>query len=213
MEKKEAEEKTVITQVKAPILKRVAAFLIDAVVAFIPALAMYIVFTGTYSGWTPIWYESPVIAAVTMADLPPQVNESLNTFDNADGSTHMEYNVSFSATVCRVVSVVVIIFYVFYSAFCAYIFDGQTVGKKLMSLRMVLRKPEDEPEDEEEKREWVKKNNKHIFVREILGKILLNSIPVFPIISFFTIIFTKDRLAIHDMIGSTCVVEERVVSQ
>ena len=212
MEKKEAEEKVVITQVKAPILKRVAAFLIDAVVAFIPARAMYIVFTGTYSGWTPIWYESPVIAAVTMIDLPPQVNESLNTFDNGDGSTHMEYNVSFSATVCRVVYVVAIIFYVFYSTFCAYIFDGQTVGKRLMNLRMVLRASGDEPEDEEEKKEWMKKNNKHIFVREVLGKILLNSIPVFPIISFFTMIFTKDRLTIHDMIGSTHVVEEQIVS-
>ena len=96
MEEKEAEVKLTVIRTSAPILKRVAAFLIDAVAAFIPALAMYIIFTGGYTGWTPIWYESPVIAAVTMIDLPPQVNESLNTFDNGDGSTHTEYNVSFS---------------------------------------------------------------------------------------------------------------------
>jgi len=213
MEEKEAEVKLAVIRVSAPILKRVAAFLIDAVAAFIPALAMYLVFTGSYAGWTPIWYESPVIAAVTMFDLPLQVNESLNTFDNGDGSTHTEYNVSFSATVCRVVSVLAIVFYVFYSAFCAYIFDGQTVGKKLMGLRILIRGSTDIPEDEEERQKWKKKNDKCLFVREILGKILLNSIPIFPIISFFTMIFTKDRLTMHDMIGKTCVVEEKLAAE
>lgn len=209
MEQKETAEKLKVIRVNAPILKRIAAFLIDAVTAFIPALAMYIVFTGGYAGWTPIWYESPVIAAVTMIDLPPQVNEQLNTFDNEDGSTHKEYNVSFSATVCRVMSVLSIVFYVFYSTFCAYIFDGQTVGKRLMRLRILIRGQTDMPEEKEEMQEWKKKNDKCIFVREVLGKVLLNSIPIFPVISFFTMIFTKDRLTLHDMIGKTCVMEEK----
>lgn len=213
MEEKEAEVKLTVARTSAPVLKRVAAFLMDAVVAFIPALAMYLVFTGGYVGWTPIWYESPVIGAVTMIDLPPQVNENLNTFDNEDGSTHTEYNVSFSATVCRVVSVLSIVFYVFYSTFCAYIFDGQTVGKRLMGLRIIIRGQTDMPEEEEEKQEWKKKNNKCIFVREVLGKVLLNSIPIFPVISFFTMIFTKDRLTLHDMIGRTCVMQEKLVAE
>ena len=197
----------IINRTKAPDLKRIAAFLIDAVVAFIPALTMYILFTGSYSGWTPIWYESPVIAAVSMTDLPPQVNESLNTFENGDGNTYTDYNVSFSATVCRILSVISIVFYVFYSTFCAYIFDGKTVGKKLMGLRMIVRDSGQEPEDEAEKEAWNKKNNKHIFIREVLGKVLLNSIPIFPIISFFTMIITKNGITLHDLIGKTWVIE------
>ncbi len=193
----------------APVLKRIGAFLIDAIVAFIPALAMYLVFTGGYSGWTPIWYESPGIAAVTMYDLPGEVNERVNTFENDDGSTYEEYNVSFGASVCRVMSVLVIVFYVFYSTFCAYIFDGKTVGKKLLGLRMVLKDPGTEPEEEEEKKKWQKKNAWCIFRREVLGKVLLNSIPVFPVISFFIMIFTKNRMTLHDMMGQTCVIEER----
>lgn len=198
---------------RASVLKRTAAFLIDAVVAFIPALVMYIAFTGSYSGWTPVWYESPAIAAVTMYDLPGEVNEKLNTFENDDGSTHEEYNVSFGASVCRLMSVFVIVFYVFYSTFCAYIFDGKTVGKKVMGLRMILRDAGEEPEEENEKKEWKKKNNIRIFVREVLGKVLLNSIPVFPVISFFTMIFTKDRLTLHDMMGKTCVIEENAAAR
>lgn len=211
MEEKAPEVEVVVVKARAPIIKRTAAFLIDAVVAFIPALVMYIVFTGTYSGWTPIWYESPAIAAVTMYDLPLEVHESLNTFENPDGSTYTEYNVSFVATISRILSVFAIVFYVFYSTFCAYIFDGKTVGKKLMGLRMIVRNPGEEPEDDEKRKEWNKQNNMHIFVREVLGKVLLNSIPVFPVISFFTMIFTKDRLTLHDMIGKTCVIEEKMV--
>lgn len=185
-----------VTTVKAPFFKRVGAFLIDAVVAFIPALAMYLIFTGSYTGWTPIWYESPVIAGVTMYDLPIEVNEKVNTFENKDGGTYQEYNVSFPATICRVMSVVAIAFYIGYSTFCAYIFDGKTIGKKIFGLRMI-------PTAEEPK-----KRNIQIFLREVVGKILLNSIPVIPVISVFTILFTKDGKAIHDMIGKTRVVEE-----
>lgn len=209
MEESMLKEMNQAVPLKAPVLKRIAAFLIDAVVAFIPVLVMYLVFTGSYVGWTPIWYESPAIAAVSMIDLPEEVNEKLNTFDNEDGGTYQEYNVSFGASVCRFLSVFVIVFYVFYSTFCAYIFDGKTVGKKIMGLRMILRDPGEEPEEEEKKKEWQKKNDMNIFKREVLGKVLLNSILIFPVISFFTMLFTKDRLTLHDMIGKTIVVREK----
>ena len=81
----------------------------------------------------------------------------------------------------------------------------------MMKLRMIVCDAGQETEAEEEKKEWEKKNNKHIFVREVLGKVILNSIPVIPVISIFTMIFTKKRLALHDMIGKTRVVEEIVV--
>lgn len=200
-------EKEVLYQ-KAPFMKRIAAWVIDAIVAFVPVLLMYWLFTGTYEGLTILFYESPGIAAVSMSDLPGLVHESLNTFENPDGSTYTQYNASFFATTCRAASVFVIVFYVFYSTFCAYIFDGKTIGKKLMKLRMVVKDLPEKPQDEVQVKEWEKITYKRIFVREVLGKVVLNTIPIFPIISIFTILFTKQGLSIHDMMGKTCVIDE-----
>jgi hypothetical protein len=190
----------------APIVKRIVAFCMDAVVAFIPAFVMYIIFTGSYAGKTPIWYESPIIAAVSMYDLPGEVNEKLNTFED---TTQTYYNVSLGATACRAASWLSIGIYVFYSTFCVFVFDGQTVGKRLMHLRVVIRDTEPEPEEEEAKKEWAKKNVKKLVIREVAGKVVLNSIPVFPVISVFTMLFTKERLTLHDMMGKTRVIEEK----
>ncbi len=211
----ETQTHTKIIYAPPSIWKRVAAFVIDALVAFIPALTMYLVFAGgSFPNKTVLFYESPIIGAVSMYDLPKEVNDRLNTFDNEDGkTTHQEYNVSFGATVCRCMSVIAIAFYVFYSTFCAYIFDGKTVGKKIMNLRMIVEDSGTPPEDEQEKKEWEKRCYRHIFVREVLGKVILNSIPVFPVISVFTIFFTKKKKALHDMMGKTIVVEEIIVPQ
>jgi len=46
-----------------------------------------------------------------------------------------------------------------------------------------------------------------IFIRELLGKILINSIPIIPLVSLFTILFTKEHKALHDMLADTIVVE------
>lgn len=210
-EVKEVEVQVETKQLQAPVVKRTLAFLIDAVVAIIPALTMYLVFAGGFKTWAPVYYESPIIGAVSMYDLPGEVNEAVNTITHQDGTTHTEYNVSFGATICRLMSVFSIAFYVFYSTFCAYIFDGQTVGKKFMKLRMIVPMNEETPEDEVQKKAREKKINIRIFLREVIGKVLINSIPIFPIISLFTMIFTKNRLTIHDMIGKTRVVEEIVV--
>lgn len=208
---KEKKVQLKVEQLRSPILKRMGAFVIDAIVAIIPALTMYLIFAGSFKTWAPVYYESPIIGAVSMYDLPLEVHEAVNTIEHPDGTSHEEYNVSFGATVCRIMSVFCIVFYVLYSTFCAYIFDGQTVGKKIMKLRMIVPMDEDAPEDEEQKKEYEKKINTRIFRREVLGKVVLNSVPIFPIISVFTMIFTKDRLTIHDMIGKTRVVEEIVV--
>ena len=110
MEESMLKEMNQAVPLKAPVLKRIAAFLIDAVVAFIPVLVMYLVFTGSYVGWTPIWYESPAIAAVSMIDLPEEVNEKLNTFDNEDGGTYRGKCLQVSVSFCY--RVLCILFYI-----------------------------------------------------------------------------------------------------
>ncbi|HHW47309.1 MAG TPA: DUF1700 domain-containing protein [Clostridiaceae bacterium] len=85
-------------------------------------------------------------------------------------------------------------FYLFYSLACALLFKGQTIGKKIMRIR--IRKSNADPA-----------TGSTIFYREFLGKILLNSIPIIPIISIFTILFTREHKALHDMLADTIIVE------
>ncbi|MHB8062240.1 MAG: RDD family protein, partial [Ruminiclostridium sp.] len=83
-------------------------------------------------------------------------------------------------------------FYLFYALICTLLFRGQTIGKKIMRIKV---------------RHSNTKSitNVGIFCREFLGKTLINSIPIIPLISLFTISFTKDHKALHDMLGDTIV--------
>lgn len=47
--------------------------------------------------------------------------------------------------------------------------------------------------------------NGGLFLRECIGKILINSIPLIPLISFFTILFTSEHKALHDLLADTIV--------
>ncbi|MFQ9932880.1 MAG: RDD family protein [Lachnospiraceae bacterium] len=180
--------------VNAPFVKRGLAFVIDAVVAFLPALVVYFIFTGTYSGLTPLYYPAPVIGAVSMIDLPVAVNEKVSTVTSDEGGIISETNYSIPATGSRMLSVFVIIFYVGYSTFCTALYDGRTVGKKLMRLRVI-------PEDGE-------KPLKAYLLRELLGKVIINSTIIVPVISLFMALFAPKRKTVHDYIGRTRVVAE-----
>ena len=48
-------------------------------------------------------------------------------------------------------------------------------------------------------------SNGSIFFREFIGKIFINSIPFIPLISIFTILFTHEHKALHDMLSDTIV--------
>ncbi len=179
---------------KAPAYKRAIAFLIDAVMAFLPALVMYIIFTGAYTGYTPAFYPAPIIGAVSMIDLPIEVNDSVNTIKTDLGGTTTQHNVSLYATGMRALSVLVIVMYMGYAAFCTILYDGRTIGKKFMKIRVVS--------------DDGKNFNKSILLRELLGKVLINSTVIVPVISIITILVTKDGKAIHDYIGKTRVIED-----
>jgi uncharacterized RDD family membrane protein YckC len=178
--------------VNAPFIKRAVAFVIDAVMAFLPALVVYIVFTGGYSGHTPLYYPAPVIGVVSMVDLPPAVNEKVSTVTTDEGGVVTTTNYSMTATAARLLSVVVIIAYVGYGTFCTIVYDGKTIGKKLMKLKVI-------PEDEE-------KMTKAFLLRELLGKVVINSTVIVPIISVFMALFGKNKKTVHDYIGKTRVV-------
>lgn len=186
-------------------IKRTIAFLMDMVVAYIPALAFLIFFASTPVTNAPAFYACPIIGSLSLIQIPGEVDTYMNNLVDASENTtpsqlkekqeNSVRNVSFLATSCRILSVFVILFYVGYAACCTYLFDGITVGKYFMHLKVV-------PED---------KNRKFgitILLREGLGKILLNSIPIIPVISVFTILLTPSHKAIHDYIGKTKVLEQ-----
>lgn len=180
--------------VDASFIKRGMAFVIDAVMAFLPALAVYIIFTGSYSGYTPLFYPAPVIGAVSMVDLPVVVNEKVSNVTSDEGGVISDTNYSMPATGARMLSVFVIIVYVGYGTFCTVVYDGKTIGKKLMRLRVV-------PEGET-------KASKAYLMRELVGKVLVNSTIIVPVISVFMVLFAPGKKAVHDYIGRTRVIAE-----
>lgn len=178
--------------VNAPFVKRGIAFVIDAAMAFLPALVVYILFTGGFKGYTPLYYPAPLIGAVSMVDLPVAVNEKVSNVTTEEGGTISKTNYSMTATGSRLLSVVVIVMYVGYGTFCTVVYDGKTIGKKLMKLRVV-------PEDDG-------RMTKAFLLRELLGKVVVNSTVIVPVVSAFMAAFAKDKKTIHDYIGKTRVI-------
>ena len=102
------------------IIKRGIAFVIDAVISFIPVLVIYIIFAHQTNFLPLVFTPCPVVGTVTMYDLPMQVNHQLNTISDSsdDSSFELKHNVSFGATSVRIITILSMAFYVFYSAFC-----------------------------------------------------------------------------------------------
>lgn len=180
--------------VNAPFVKRGIAFVIDAAMAFLPALVVYILFTGGFKGYTPLYYPAPLIGAVSMVDLPVVVNEKVSNVTTDEGGTISRTNYSMAATGSRMLSVAVIIMYVGYGTFCTVVYDGKTIGKKLMKLKVI-------PEDDG-------KMTKAFLLRELLGKVVVNSTVVVPAVSLIMVLFSGNKKAVHDYIGKTRVVME-----
>ncbi len=180
--------------VNAPFFRRGIAFVIDAAMAFLPALVVYILFTGGYKGLAPVYYPAPIIGAVSMVDLPVEVNEKVSHVTTDEGGTISTTNYSMTATGARLLSVVVIVMYVGYGTFCTIVYDGKTIGKKFMKIKVVS-------ENEE-------KMTKSFLLRELLGKVVVNSTVVVPAVSVFMAAFGKDKKTVHDYIGKTRVVME-----
>lgn len=184
--------------------RRIIAFLMDTIVAFVPALVFLLIFSTSIAKAAPALYACPIIGSLSLTNIPEDVNNYMNNMVDAsddttaddlkDENTRGVRNVSFMATACRILSVFVILFYIGYSACCTYLFDGVTVGKHFMHLKVTTEKDEDNL-------------TKAIIFREVIGKILINSIPIVPIISVFTILFTPSHKAVHDYIGKTKLIE------
>jgi len=189
--------------------RRLCAYVIDAVISVLPILV--IVFTMSRAFALPymmfLTYPSPLPGASiylsysAYTDLSEKSSSGvIKTYVVAEsgstktvGETNSTYSVK-SRLPRYIFSSLGLAFYLFYSLVCSLLLKGQTIGKKLMRIK--IRKSNADPATRES-----------IFYREFLGKILLNSIPIVPIASIFTILFTREHRALHDMLSGTIIAE------
>ncbi len=177
----------------ASLIKRGLAFLIDCVIAVIPVVVISMFILTKIPTESIIMSPAPVLGLTSIYNMPFEVSKQLNIIENEDGTTYeVPRNVSVTATAIRMASWLAIVFYVLYTTFCTYLFN-KTIGKRLMHLEVVHC-------GERKTIIWC-------ILRETLGKIILNTTFIVPIISVVMALCTQNHRTIHDMIGDTVVVE------
>ncbi|MBP3039494.1 RDD family protein [Bacillaceae bacterium Marseille-Q3522] len=189
--------------------RRMMAFIIDAVVASLPVfIVTFIIGIIIIPVMMLFMYPSPVYGALSSlgfatftssAEIGMKVENLDNTeIDETDKTIFTEEDNQESNQISSVISIsagISLVFYLFYSLSCTLFFKGQTIGKKIMHIK--VRRSSSHPA-----------KSGTIIYREFIGKLLLNSIPLVPVISFFTILFTKEHKALHDMLADTIVSDE-----
>lgn len=184
--------------------RRLCAYLIDAVIAVLPFLIVTgILGSAIVSFLLLIQYPSPLVGAlsslayntyqvVTVTDTNTSTTISASEKENTVNSINKD--IRRPTPVSITFAIFGIAFYMLYSLVATLIFRGQTIGKKLMHIKVSHSGK-------------VPLTKGSIIIREFLGKILINSIPIIPLISMFTILFTKEHKALHDILADTIVVE------
>ncbi len=182
---------------------RICAYLIDAVLAVFPAFVITCVLGSAMLSYLLfIFYPSPLVGASSYLGYAA-CSEFLETGTNSDMASISEdgmevkfirMDIKKPTTTSIAFAVLGLAFYFLYSLGATLVFKGQTIGKRLMHIK--VRCSNTYP---------ITKGR--IFSRELLGKVILNSIPLVPLISIFTILFTKEHKALHDMLADTIVVE------
>jgi len=184
--------------------KRLCAYMLDAVIAVMPiALIALVLFRNILMpGLMAVSYPSPAsgtfvsLAFYQFAGPSPGVVSSYTVGPNgivystgiSNAARHSSY------TVKRIIAFSALAFYLLYSLVCSMILKGQTIGKKIMKIK--IQNLNEKPA-----------TRGAIFYREFIGKTLLNSIPIVPLISFIAMLITNEHKTLHDMIADTVVVD------
>lgn len=189
--------------------KRLCAYIIDAVIALLPvAVTSFAIGATMFIYFLVITFPSPVIGVSVYSSLASfplkheeqylaysyRINNSSTNEIRKDTTYRdaMNRNPKIKRYILLTITILGLLFYIFYSFICTIIFKGQTLGKKLMHIRIQCSNTE-------------LPTKGTIFYREFLGKVLLNSIPIMPVVSILTILLTKEHKALHDMLADTIV--------
>lgn len=153
--------------VSKKINKRIMAALLDTILFFAPMYLIYLLF------------------------LAPSVNVIRSTTDFVN--IPISYILKTLAGKLFVFSVISTLFYIaYYVLLPALILQGQTIGKKMMRLRIITSREREIP------------NVKTMFMREVVGKIF----SVLTVIGFLMILFGKKHQGLHDKIAKTVVIDD-----
>ncbi len=187
------------------IKRRLGAFIVDVVAASLPLIVClllintmlplkydtdYILEYNGYAYFAPLLYESPALGVVSMLDVPLKTITIMDTTVNTSGGRTVASNYSMGATAMGLFAFLTPVYFLAYGAICTCLYDGSSVGRRIFKLRVIADNGGKKP----------------LIIREVVGKILLNSIPIIPLISVFTILFRKDGKAVHDIISKTSVI-------
>ncbi|MEA1961436.1 MAG: RDD family protein [Bacillota bacterium] len=176
--------------------RRMCAYAIDAIIAVIPTLILSLVIGGIVLPFILlIYYPSPAVGA--SAYMSYAAIESLTETKEYEGGVLIQETWKGDRKpnpITSTAAVIALVFYLFHSLVCTLLLRGQTIGKKLMHIE-------------------VRRSNtglaksRTILGREFLGKMLMNSIPIIPLVYLCTILFTKEHKALHDMLADTIVID------
>ncbi|MFT8312608.1 MAG: RDD family protein [Sporolactobacillus sp.] len=177
--------------------RRLCAFLIDSVVAALPALLFSLLTSITVPVLLMLIfsYASPAAGLSAYVGAGAYYQETTTTIHDGQKVIKEERTISEPSVPMIAFGYLSIAFYLFYALICTWLLHGQTLGKKLMHIR--VRAATAEPASK-----WT------IFYREFLGKVLINSIPIVPLASLFTLLFTREHKTLHDMLADTIVTNE-----
>lgn len=197
--------------------RRLCAYVMDAIIAVVPALIAvfiigralalpYVLFLAypspvagasaylSYSAYTE-YSSSGVVETYVIGEDGTKVTNANNSESGLKSADQSHWKDGRKPSlITSILAIVGLIFYLIYSLVCSLLFKGQTLGKKLMHIKI-----------RRSNTELVTRGT--IFYREFLGKTLINSIPLIPLISLFTILFTKEHKALHDMLADTIVTD------
>lgn len=181
--------------------KRLCAFLIDSVIASVPFLFSALLISSTIVPFLSLvlFYSNPAPSTIfytaTSMFYDKTYTEVSEHAMHKNDNTTLIVKTEKHASLRNFIEIVGFTVYLLYSLICSLLLHGQTLGKKLMRIR--VRAATAEPASK-----WT------IFYREFLGKTLINSIPVVPLISLFTLLITKEHKALHDMLADTIVTND-----
>ncbi|MDN3954052.1 RDD family protein [Sporolactobacillus laevolacticus] len=180
--------------------KRLCAFLIDSVIASVPFLLSGLLISSTIVPFVLLvfLYSNPLPSTLFYTASSSYYDET-----DTEVSDHAIHRNDNTITIIKTekyallrnfIDIVGFTVYLLYSLICTWLLHGQTLGKKLMHIRV---RAATQPASK-----WT------IFYREFLGKVLINSIPIVPLASLFTLLFTKEHKTLHDMLADTIVTND-----
>jgi uncharacterized membrane protein len=181
--------------------KRLCAFLIDSVIASTPFLFSALLISSTIVPFLSLvlFYSNPAPSTVFYTATSLFYDETDTEVEqrtiHTSGNNFTIIKTEKHAWLRNLIDIVGFTVYLLYSLICSLLLHGQTLGKKLMRIR--VRAATAEPSSKQT-----------IFYREFLGKVLINSIPIVPLVSLFTLLFTKQHKTLHDMLADTIVTND-----